>query len=82
MAGGDYPKTLYRGSFANKADLEAAWNSQGGIEQKHVNSVQEQEAALSAGFVEQPIDMVKMPTAASMMPTKKGPRDEPLSGNR
>lgn len=76
-----YPKMLYKGSFANEEELYAAWNDQRGIEHKTVHSTQEEAAALKLGFVDVPGDMVKMPTAASMIPPKKGPKDEPLSGN-
>jgi hypothetical protein len=81
----DYPKMVYRGVFASKAALEAAWNTQAGITQKLVNSAAEQEAALAAGFVEQPIDMIRMPAAAPVAPAAPPApipafkRDEPLN---
>lgn len=76
---GDYPKMLYRGSFASQAALEAAWNSQSGIEQKQVKSVGEQLEVMKLGFVEMPSEMVVQ--AAGPAP-KKGSRDEPLNVNR
>jgi len=73
----DYPKTMYRGAFTSKADLEAAWNSQAGIEQKIVANEHEQESAIKAGFVEQPIDMIKMQSSSTSPAARKG-KDEPL----
>jgi len=80
----DYPKTMYRGAFTSKADLEAAWNSQAGIEQKIVANEQEQEALMKTGFVEQPIDLVKMQVSSTAPPltvSRKGAKDEPLNVN-
>ena len=78
----DYPKTLYRGKFETITELHAAWNAQSGIQQKHVNSDEQQKVAEAEGFVENPADMVKMPSAAALAPAKPGRKlDEPLSGN-
>jgi len=83
----DYPKTMYRGAFSSKAELEAAWNAQTGIAQKIVADESEQAAAVKAGFVEQPIDMIQMPVGAALESappatlTRKG-KDEPLNVNR
>jgi hypothetical protein len=87
----DFPKMMYRGAFQSKAALEAAWNTQSGVQTKQVNDAGEQEAAITAGFVEQPIDMIQMPVSAPppaasigiatvVTPARKG-KDEPLNVN-
>jgi len=80
----DYPKTMYRGAFSSKAELEAAWNAQTGIEQRIVADESEQAAAAKLGFVERPIEMILIGTAApaqSTTLTRKGAKDEPLNVN-
>jgi len=82
----DYPKTMYRGAFSSKAELEAAWNAQTGIEQRIVADESEQAAAAKLGFVERPIEMILIGTSStapvpSTTLTRKGAKDEPLNVN-